>query len=790
MSVLNNAGGALLKPVIKGMSRNRLPKIDGQVYLKGLKDEVKVIRDEWGIAHIYANNINDVIFAQGYVHAQDRLFQMEMNRKVARGNLSEIVGKKALDTDRIARTMGYERVAKQDWELFDESEQQIIIDYCNGINAYIKSADFKLPVEFSLLKHRPDLWDPMDVASFSRLLISLLTWGWYDEIIRAKLIEAVGPQAAAEMDNTYPKENPVALSKGIEFNLSDISGKFEAMKGPYMPQVSGSNAWTVSGLKTKTGKPFLCNDPHLTLKNPNIWYMNHLHCPGLHVSGVTAPCLPMVQIGHNDKIGWGITLAYTDMEDVFIEKFTDDTCTTYMHDGKLQETIVHEEKIFIKDEKMPHMERVFETVHGVLISDITGNSSTKLTLCSQAFRPSAATKGWFLLNKAENWNQFADAVRHITAPGLNIVYADVESNIGYYNSGSIPIRDKETASVPQLGWTGDHDWLGFVPFEEMPHALNPEKGYVVTANNKIEPEDYPHFLGDIYMNGYRANRLEKLINEKEKLEPADFAKMQMDVYCTPGKLFAAHFTDIKMDSEEMQRYVDMLLKWDGVLDPDKVEGSLYKVGKLMVVKQLMGASIPDKKLVDELLGRGFHSIFGPVNSYLGHNTPILLRILDNPDSSWLKNAGGKEKLLKDGFKNAIDWLKLNYGTKFEKWKWGKLHAIVFPHMLGAVPPLDKVFNIGPYPIGGDTDTPMQTFIMAAEGYGGELAAPSYRQIIDFADFDNSTVIMPLGNSANMASPFYRNQLKDWFAGNSYPMCWSREKVAQHAKHTLTLNKLA
>ncbi|HRG36222.1 MAG TPA: penicillin acylase family protein [Chitinophagales bacterium] len=788
MSVLNNISGAVLKPVLKEISRTRLPKIDGKLSISGLKEDVEIIRDELGIAHIYANNINDLMFAQGYVHAQDRLFQMELNRKVARGTLSEIIDIKALDSDRIARTMGYERVAKLDWELFDESEQQIIIDYCHGINAYITSADFKLPIEFTLLKFKPEKWHPMDVASFSRLLISLLTWGWYDEIIRAKLIEAVGAAAAAELDNTYPKENPITLPKGIEFNILDVSGKFQAMKGPYMPQISGSNAWTLSGTKTKTGKPFLCNDPHLTLKNPNIWYLNHLHCPDLHASGVTAPGLPMVQIGHNENIGWGITLSYTDIEDVFVEKFTDDTCTTYIHEGKLNDTTIIEEKIFVKGEKMPIIEKVYQTVHGTLISDVTGHSNMKLTLCSMAYQAGTSTKGWFLLNKAKNWNEFADAVKYITAPGLNIVYADKDNNIGYYNSGKVPVRDKASASVPQPGWTGEHDWKAFIPFDEMPHSLNPQNGYIVTANHKIEPDDFPHFLGDIYMNGYRANRLEKMIQRKEKLEPKDFTEMQMDFYCTPGKLFAAHFKNLQMENAELQQYVDMLLAWDGVLHPDKIEGSIYKVAKLMTVKKLYGSAIHDNKLIDELLGRGYHAIFGPVNSFLGHNTPTLLRILDDADSFWLKAAGGKEKLLREGFKNAIDWLKLNYGVKTHKWKWGNLHAIVFPHALSVQPPLDKVFDVGPYPIGGDTDTPFQTFIMAAEGYGGELAAPSYRQIIDFSDFDKSTVIMPLGNSGNMASPYYKNQLRDWFEGKDYPMCWTRKKVEEHQKHKLLLKK--
>jgi penicillin amidase len=509
----------------------------------------------------------------------------------------------------------------------------------------------------------------------------------------------------------------------------------------------------------------------------------------MHVSGVTAPSLPMVQIGHNEKIGWGITLSFTDIEDVFVEKFTDENCTSYMHEGKLMETKIIEEKIFIKGEKMPHIEKVYETIHGTLISDVTGHSTMKLTLCSMAYRAGTSTKGWFLLNKAKNWNDFADAVKHITAPGLNIVYADTDSNIGYYNSGKVPLRDKATASVPQAGWTGEHDWKGFVPFEDMPHVLNPEKGYVITANHKVEPDDFPYFLGDIYMNGYRANRLEKMLLRKDKLEPKDFTEMQMDFHCIPGKLFATHYKTIQTGNPELQRYIDMLLAWDGVLDPERIEGSLYKVGKLMVVRKLFESSINDKKLIDELLGRGFHAIFGPVNSYLGHNTPILLKILDSEDSVWLKAAGGKEKLLIDGFKNAIDWLKLNYGTKTNKWKWGDLHAIVFPHALSAQPPLDKVFDIGPFPIGGDTDTPFQTFIMAAEGYGGELSAPSYRQIIDFSDFDNSTIVMPLGNSSNLASPYYKNQLRDWFEGKSYPMCWTREKVEQHKKHSLLLKKL-
>lgn len=788
MSVLDNISGMMLKPVIKAMSNSKLPKINGNIYVHGLKETVEIIRDRWGIPHIYAKNTHDALFAQGYVHAQDRLWQMELNRRVARGKLSEFIGKDGLDTDRVCKTMGYERVAKKDWELYGPDEHALIFSYCAGINAFIKDNKDNLPVEFTLLRLEPEPWEPIDVCAFSRLLIALLSWGWHDEIIRAKIIESVGEEAASELDNTYTPHHPFTLPDGIEFNMLDLEEKFKALQGPYMPSLSGSNAWTVHGSKTVTGKPFLCNDPHLTLRNPNIWYQVHIHCPDFHVTGVSAPALPMVLIGHNASIGWGITLSFTDIEDVFVEKFTDDTCGSYVHENQLLSTDIIEEKIYIKGEDEPYIEKVLQTIHGPVISDITGYKHKKLTLCSQALRPSKAVLGWFKLNKANNWNDFVDGVREITAPGLNIVYADVQNNIGYYNSGKVPIKTKETASLPMPGWTGEYDWKDYVPFEAMPHSLNPKKGYIITCNNKIEPDDYPYFLGDIYMNGYRALRLEEMFQKKTKYAPGDFNDMQMDFTCIPGKQFAALYKDLEIPSAELQSYANILLQWDGVLSVDSIGGSIYKVTKLMVVRKLYESALTDRKLIDELLGKGFNSFYGPVNAFIGHNTVTLLRIMNNPDSWWLQKAGGKEKLLVEGLKNAIQWLKLNYGNKKEKWQWGKLHGIVFSHALGAKKPLDKVFNIGPLPIGGDTDTPHQTCIMSAEGYGGELSAPSYRQTIDFSDFDKSTMIMPLGQSGNMASPYYKNQLKDWFEGHTIPMCWSKYMVDQYKDQVMYLKK--
>lgn len=787
MNAFEKLGAGLMKGGIKAWSAARLPKIEGKIRLSGLGEEVEIIRDRWGIPHIYAKSLHDLLFAQGFVHAQDRLWQMEVNRRAARGKLSEFIGPEALDADRMSRTFGYERVARQDLERLDENQLDIVRAYCAGINAATRHKSFKTPVEFSLVGLKPHTWTEVDVMSLSRLLTAQMSWGWYDEIIRAKLIGLVGPEAAAELDNTYPKGHAITLPKGIEYGKIAEPERLTAMDNPLFPKISGSNAWTVSGRLTDTGKPYLCNDPHLPITNPNIWYEIHLECPELRVSGVSFAGIPLVPIGHNAHISWGITLAFTDIEDLFVEQFTDDSCGTYIFKGKERKAVTVDEIIRVKGRHEPFVEKVILTEHGVVISDIIGHADQKLALNSMALKPGKVLWGWYLLNRAENWDMFTDAVSHLTAPGLNIVYADTAGNIGYYNSGKMPVKTRDEASLPMPGWTGEHDWDNFVPFREMPHALNPEKGYVVTCNHKVEPEDFPHFLGDIYMNGYRAVRLEAMFGQDKLFGPADFAAMQMDLTCLPGTAFAAFFKDLEFTGkyEEARR---QLTAWNGVLHTDSVAGSLYKVAKHHVVKRLYESGITDPKLIDELLGKGFHTSFGPANTFLGHNTSTLLRLLrDGEKSWWINQYGGRDKLLRDGFMEAVDWLSENYGDDMARWNWGRLHRIVLHHALSVKESLGHIFNLGPYSIGGDTDTPLQTCTLEPGKYGGTIAAPSYRQIIDLGDFDRSVSVMPGGQSGNMASPFYDNLVAEWLEGRFHPMCWSRKQVDKFARHRLTLS---
>ncbi len=786
MSWLEDIGIGILKSGFTKWSKTKLPKLDGQFKLKGLQNDVEIIRDKWGIPHIYADHIHDVLFAQGFVHAQDRLWQMEITRRASQGRLSEFIGKDALEVDRMSRTLGYQRIAHQDWALFDDEQQALIQAYCDGVNTYMNHPEFKKPLEFSLVKLKPSEFKPIDVMTVSRLLTSQMSWGWHDELVRAKLIEVVGEEGMRELDNTY-KNGTITLPKGIEFNPIKLDAKFNT-DDPYSPNISGSNAWAISGTKTDTGKPYLCNDPHLAIHNPNIWYEIHMHCPELKVTGVSIPGTPMVPIGHNEHIAWGITLAFIDIEDLVIEKFTDESLKKYHYKDEILDTEIIEEVIQIKGESKPHIEKVYQTKHGVIVSDVLNYTKNQLALQSMAFKPNKSIWAWYSINTAKNWNDFKEGVSFLEAPGLNIVYADVHENIGYYNSGKMPIKTRAQSAIPTPAWTGESDWNDFVPFEKMPHVLNPEQGYLVTCNNKNTPEDYPYFLGDIYMNGYRAERLDKLIRTEKKLGFKDFNEMQQDMYSIPGKAFTGFYKTISFDDGELETIKKELINWDGYLTESTIGGTLYKVTKEKVVRRLYKKILNDTDLENELIGKGFSPSFGINNTFLGSNTINLLHVLEDENSWCVTQYGNKEQLLKDGYKDAIDWLTKKFGKDHNQWQWGKIHQIEIPHALSVKQPLDKIFSLGPYPIGGDIDTPFQTCPNNVEAFDGEIVSASYRQIIDLSNFDNSKSISCGGQSGNLASPYYASQMEDWLKGKFHPMCWSRESVEQHKKHVLVLKK--
>ena len=777
-----------LRWFLTGMSRRRFPQIEGKINLKGLNSPVEIIRDRWGIPHIYASNLNDLFFAQGYAHAQDRLWQMELNRRTAQGRLSEIFGGIALDTDRTVRTFGFNRLGKIDWDAMEGNIKDTLLAYAEGVNAFINAKDRKLPVEFSLIRHQPEPWQPVDSAAFMRVMIWQLSHAWYGEVVRAQVIQAVGEKAAAELEIDYPDENPLTLPEGIELNQLDFSGTRPSAHSPFLAQGLGSNAWTIAGHKSDTGMPYLCNDVHLPLSLPSLWYHVHLISGDFHVTGVSLPGIPCILVGHNAHIAWGMTLAYTDCEDLFVEKFDPNAPTHYQTETGWQEAQVIPELIIVKGKPEAHLENVVITRHGPLISDVIGYAQERLAVQSMALKPSQAFYGWYCLNLARNWSDFRTAMKLIEAPQLNVSYADTDGNIGHWVTGKVPLRAKGDGRLPAPGWTSEYEWSGEIPFDEMPHALNPQKGFITTCNNRLVDDDYPYYLGSVWMNGYRARRICEELSRKELISHEDMRALHRDYTSLPGKEFVTRLETFESNDPDAQLALLQLRDWDCVLSPDSIGGAIYEVVRYRLVRNLLDPALGEE-LTFHLMGQGFHPLLLASNEFFGHDTVTMLRFLDHPESRWVIQAGGRDEVIERSLKEGVNWLRSRFGPDINRWRWGNFHRIIFSHALSVQKPLDKVFDRGPYPIGGDTDTPCQTAMHPQEPYDNKAWSPGYRQIVDLGDLSRSIAILPPGQSGQLGNSHYDDLISPWLKGEYYPMLWTREQVEREIVNRLILQPI-
>jgi len=786
MSPKNTFLGTLARGLLAQMSRSRLPQTNGTLNMAGLSDSVEIIRDRWGIPHIYVESTADLFYAQGFVHAQDRLFQMELNRRTAAGRLSELFGEIALDTDRFVRTFGFNRLGRADWENAAFEVKEMLSAYAAGVNAFMNHPSCKIPLEMRLLNYKPEPWKPEDSNIFTRLMIWKLSHAWQGEIVRAEILEKVGMEHALELDIHYPLENPVTLPEGIEFNALDPDGSLRKIPGPFLNRGQGSNEWVIAPSRSETGHAVLCNDMHLELGVPSLWYEVHLNGPGIYVSGVSLPGMPSVLVGHNNRIAWGMTLAFTDAEDLFVEQIDGQEPPRYLHKDEWQTAEIIEEQIKVKGVQDPFIERVLVTNHGPVISDRVKYQNKMVSVQSMALQPSPTLEGWYRLNKAQNWDDFVEAMRLIEAPQLNVAYADVDDNIGYWVTGKVPVRAKGDGSIPVPGWSGEYEWVGEVPFEEMPHALNPERAYILNCNNKITPKGYPHFLGSVWMNGYRAQRLTELIESRNKCSIQDHRDLQMDLKCIPGLELVTRLDGISEPDKDIQLAMRLLQEWDGYLTPESVGGTVYEVVRYMLIRELLTPALGEELVTRVMGGAGAHPLLATVQEFYGHDTTILLRLLDNPASWWVQQAGGREPAIQRSLKDAIVWLRKTLGADESQWVWGKLHTTTLTHALSLQKPFDQVFDRGPFPIGGDTDTAMQTAMLPDKPYANKVWAPSFRQIIDMGDLSKSQAIFPPGQSGHLASPHYDDLIQPWLAGEYHPMLWTRQQVEAETEGTLVL----
>lgn len=786
------------------LARRPVPQKSGTLHIQGLHEAVEIITDTYGVPHIYAQTEDDLFFAQGYVHAQDRLWQMELNRRLCSGRLSEVVGEALLETDRFCRRLGMHRSAAEEVTRLPAATLRILDAYSRGVNIFIAYNEGKLPVEFTLLRFQPEPWKPADTIQWGKMMGWSLGGNWETEITRARLVAKLGVERASKLEAGYDASHPLIIPPGVEYQginlgLREQYEQIQELSGFSM--FGGSNNWVVDGTMTETGAPILCNDPHLGQAVPSIWYECHLNAGDFDVTGVSFPGTPGIVIGHNQHIAWGVTNAVSDVQDLYVEKFNPENADQYEYQGKWEDAEIIREEISVKGQEQPVIEKVRVTRHGPILTSFQQTSAENEEAAETAEVPlalrwtgleqgniiSAVAK----LNRAKNWEEFRDALRDWDVPPQNFVYADQQGNIGYIMAGAIPIRKKGQALVPSPGWSGDYEWTGTIPFDELPQTYNPPQHFIATANNRVIDDTYPHYITNEWLNGYRAQRIRDLLTSKEKLTLADMAEIQGDQYSLPAVEILPHILNLNGETQLEKAALEILRAWDYVLAPTSIAAAIYTkfFSKLehIFLNTVLG---DDEALKSSYMGIG-SNMLTPSNGYASRNKPLLIRLLKEHDDSWFENSvivnGPKswDSALKNAFKAALDELRDRLGSNILGWQYGTIHKMTYNHPLGSVKALERFFNRGPYAVGGDSDT-VNMGASLPSNPEVVITVPSFRQIVDLADLSRSRSIHAPGQSGLPASKHFDDFIPLWMKLEHHPMLFTRRAIEDNAEDTLRM----
>ena len=760
-------------------AQSSLPLLDGTLRAPGLSARVEVLRDAHGVPHLRAQSLADVFFAQGYVTAQDRLWQMDLSRRHAEGQLSEVFGDRTLRYDMESRTLGLNQAAERALAELDPDTRRLLDSYARGVNAFIESHRDRLPIEFLILRYQPQLWRTADSVAVVMNLSTALSQSWEEDLMREHVSAKLGKNLASDVFPDHsaldvpvaavPASAPAGARK-MTTGLDDEplgDGPLRAMARPPhvdFPGGMGSNNWVLNGSHTKSGKPLLANDPHLGHSIPSVWYMIHLQAPGLNVSGVSLAGLPLVVIGHNEHIAWGVTNTGPDVQDLYAENFNLRDSTQYLHNGQWIGAEVRNEVIKVRDHR-DYLLTVKVTRHGPVVSH---DGDRDLALRWSALEPHAIRLPLLRMNQASNWQEFTAALRDFTVPMQNFVYADVEGNIGYYAAGLVPVRRRGDGSVPIPGSTDDYDWSGFIPFEDLPHSYNPPGGIIATANGRIVPDTYPFFISANWEAPYRTARIFQLLREEGPFNPADMLRIQTDIRALEDEWLAkqllAAAAQHAPESSEAQFALGVLKAWDGQAHADSTATLIAEV-----TRHALLARILKPKLGEDL--SGYH---------WSMSTIFLQNVLEQNLMRWLppEDADFHVTLMKSLEQAVRQIPALVHSQSQTAWRWGDTIPLTFHHPLSrGLPLLGHLLDVGPFPQAGTGTTVKQTT---------PEIGPSMRMVVDFSDLDQSMQNITLGESGQVFSPYYRDQFEAWYGGRSFPMLFSDAAVDKGAVHSLVL----
>lgn len=707
-----------------------LPQTSGTIHTQ-VSQPVEVGRDRLGVPHIKAQTLEDAIFVQGYTVAEDRMWQMDSLRRLSAGELSEIVGAAGLESDRESRRLRLRRIAEQIYVNLAEPDKKIFAAYARGVNAFIESHRGRYGVEFTLLQYDPRPWSVVDSILVGLHMYRTLTSSWRNKLVKDQMLRTGEPD---KVNFLFPLRSGAEIMPGGDMH-------------------PGSNAWAVSGAHSATGKPLLSNDMHLEFTLPGIWHMTHLEAPGLNVSGVELPGVPGIIVGHNDRIAWGITNLGFDVQDLYVEKM-DLRTGKYVFRNEVEQAREERDLIVIKGRQPEEMVN-WVTRHGPVFQQSGGGA---MTLRWTAADPAIFTYVFMDIDRARNWDDFKRALSRYGGPSQNFVYADVDGNIGYHAAGKLPIRRNYDGGVPVDGSSGENEWDGYIPFEELPQAFNPKNGFIVTANQNPFPADFPYRVGGIFAAQYRSRQiLDMLLAGGNKLRPEDNLKIQKDVYSGLGKYLArqlaAAYDKRGAVNPVFNDAVGMLRSWDGQMDKDRAEPFI-----VTLVYQYI------RKAVAERAAPGSGNLYDTQVS-----SAVVERILKERPPGWFDDYN---ELLLRCFADGMEEGQRIQGTDPKRWRWGKYAYVEIENpIVTRVPWVGKYFNIGPVAMSGAPTTVKQL---------NQRLGPSERMDVSVGDWDASLLDLTIGESGHIASWHYRDEWDAYYAGQSFPMQFGKVDVKSTA----------
>lgn len=772
-----------LKNVSREQAEGAVPRPPEHLTLDGLQGEVEIYRDVHGIPHIRALSTRDTFMAQGYVHALDRLWQMEFDRRRALGRWSEVVGSSGIVLDRFVRRAQIQASAQADVEAFSDQTREMVDAYTAGVNAFINTTD-ALPVEYEIAGIEPEPWEAWHCSAVFKIRHIFMGTA-LSKLLRARVLNQFGPEAAAYLrSEAYGDEVLIVPpGEGYEAALRDLS-----LLEPGAEAItrlsefdSGSNNWAVHGSRTATGKPFVAGDPHRALDVPNVYYQNQLACPEFDVIGYSFGGVPgFPHFGHNANVAWCITHAGADYQDLFVEHFDPNQPGNYEYRREWRTVKHHTETITVRDAEPLEID-IHVTEHGPIV---IGDPSTRAAIAlrySALLHPNSGFECLRPMLSAGSVAEFDEAMRHWVDPCNNLITGDVHGDIGYLTRGQLPVRSMANGWLPVPGWTGEHEWQGFVPFEELPRMRSPENGYIVTANNRIIGPEYPHYIALDFAPNSRALRIISHLKELETATIDDMQAIHADRISLPSRIFTGRLAALSPDSETAKRAQALVTDWDGGMERNSPGATIYAATRNALTR-IVGGLPGFAALQDNPFASDEPPLAGP-RALLNTMIP---RLLANDDTALLPNGTSWDDLVAQAFGDAVSELTEAQGDDPDVWEWSKVHTTIPIHPLAlADPALGATLNPPSVSIGGDGDTPQASSYVP--GLSLRVMATSVaRYIFDLSDWDNSRWIVPLGSSGHPGSPHFADQAERWSNVEYIPMLYSWERIESEGSKAQTL----